>query len=107
MGDFYNDNGGNIIDGDKPQADYISFMKSKDDIIYRIQGYKIKDDEDSLSPISEKPITGDVLLKLNMGVLFKNDTDSYKLLNITNTRLSQVIDKFYELDNLLKDLLID
>lgn len=109
MGDFYNDNGGNIIDGDKPQADYISFMKSKEDIVYRIQGYKIKveeDDGESLTPI-EKPITGEVLLRLNMGVLFKTDTDSYKLLNITNTRLSQVIDKFYELDTLLKELLID
>lgn len=100
MGDFYNDNGGNIIDGDKPQADYVSFTKSKDDIVYRIIGYKIKDD-------SEKPITADVLLKLNMGVLFKTDKDHCKLLNITNTRLSQVIDKLYELDTLLKELLID
>ena len=109
MGDFYNDNGGNIIDGDKPQADYISFIKSKDDIVYRIAGYKTKyyeDDGESLTPASEKPV-GDALLKLNMGVLFKTDIDSYKLLNITNTRLSQVIDKLYELDTLLKELLID
>ena len=84
-------------------------MKSKDDIVYKIQGYKTKyyeDDGESLTPASEKPV-GDALLKLNMGVLFKTDIDSYKLLNITNTRLSQVIDKFYELDELLKELLID
>ena len=109
MCDFYNDNGGNIIDGDRPQVDYISFMSSKDDIVYRIQGYKIKEeDEDgeSLTHI-EKTITGDVLLRLNMGVLFKTDIDCYKLLNITNTRLSGVIEKFYELDDILKELLID
>lgn len=110
MGDFYNDNGGNIVDGDKPLADYVSFMKSREDIVYRIQGYKIKeekDDGESLTPILEKPITGDALLRLNMGILFKTDIDCYKLLNITNTRLSQVIEKLYELDDILKELLID
>lgn len=109
MCDFYNDNGGNITDGDKPQADYISFISSNDHIIYRIQGYKIKeyDEGESLSPVLNKPITGDVLLRLNMGVLFKVDIDCHKLLNITNTRLSQVIEKLYELDETLKELLMD
>ena len=122
MGDFYNDNGGNIVDGDKPQADYISFIRSKEDITYRIQGYKIKEDEETegdnfdkafntdfgiKTPKSENPIIGDVLLRLNMGVLFKIDIDCYELLNITNTRLSQVIEKLYELDEILRELLID
>lgn len=109
MCDFYNDNGGNITDGDKPQADYISFISSNDHIVYRIQGYKIKEDDEgeSLSPVLNKPITGDVLLRLNMGVLFKVDIDCHKLLNITNTRLSQVIEKLYELDEILRELLID
>ena len=109
MADFYNDDGGNIVDGDKPLADYISFMTSREDIVYRIQGYKIKyyeDDGESLTPASEKPV-GDALLRLNMGILFKTDIDCYKLLNIINTRLSQVIEKFYELDDILKELLID
>lgn len=107
MGDFYNDNGGNIIDGDRPQADFVSFMKANDDIVYRIKGYKIQEEIDTLSPMSEKVITGDVSLRLNMGVLFKTDIDCYRLLNITNTRLSQVIEKLYELDDILKELLID
>ena len=107
MGDFYNDNGGNIIDGDRPQADFVSFMKANDDIVYRIKGYRIPDEIDTLSPMSEKVITGDVSLRLNMGVLFKTDIDCYRLLNITNTRLSQVIEKLYELDDILKELLID
>ena len=107
MGDFYNDNGGNIIDGDRPQADFVSFMKANDDIVYRIKGYRIQEEIDTLSPMSEKVITGDVSLRLNMGVLFKTDIDCYRLLNITNTRLSQVIEKLYELDDILKELLID
>ena len=106
-GDFYNDNGGNIIDGDKHLADYVSFTRSEEDIVYRIKGYKMEDDEESLSPMSEKPITGDVSLKLNMGVLIKIAEDYHELLNINNTRLSQVIQKFYELDDILKELLID
>lgn len=107
MGDFYNDNGGNIIDGYRPQADFVSFMKANDDIVYRIKGYRIPDEIDTLSPMSEKVITGDVSLRLNMGVLFKTDIDCYRLLNITNTRLSQVIEKLYELDDILKELLVD
>ena len=107
IGDFYNDNGGNIIDGDRPQADFVSFMKANDDIVYKIKGYRIQEEIDTLSPMSEKVITGDVSLRLNMGVLFKTDIDCYRLLNITNTRLSQVIEKLYELDDILKELLID